>query len=142
MRFLLDENESPAVLPPLRIVLFDHEFVSAEEAGLRGVDDPVLFELAAQQGFDAIITKDHQQLHKLAEVRSLLDNDLHWIGHHEPAATGVRMIAAVSAAYLVALPHIVEELASVTEPTAFIVKGIPGERAQRYTPKPIKSMLR
>jgi hypothetical protein len=36
MRFFLDENETPAILPPLSTVFFHHEFRTAHDEGLSG----------------------------------------------------------------------------------------------------------
>ncbi|SNS76317.1 hypothetical protein [Actinomadura mexicana] len=138
MRFFLDENETEAVLPPLRHVFFNHEFVSANEIGVRGFDDRDLFPTVAEHGFDAIITRDRRQLVDPAECRSLFDNGLHWIGHRDSGVGGLLLIATISAAYLAALPFILEEMAEAAEPTAFFVRNVPMMPSQRVKIKPLK----
>lgn len=138
MRFFLDENETVAVLPPLRAVLFDHEFVPVEDLGFTGRDDKQLFPDVAALGFDAIITRDRNQLADPEERKSLMDNNLHWIGHREPAASGLLLVASISAAYLAALPHIIVELSAVSGPSAFHVSNLPIERGQRIKSRLLK----
>lgn len=138
MRFFLDENETSAVLPPLRAVFFDHEFKHAHELGFGGRTDTALIAEVAALGFDAIITRDRNQLRDPTERQAYVDAGIHWIGHSEPAADGLLLIATISAAYLAAMPHVLEELANVSCPTAFRVKKFGLEREQRLAVHPIK----
>lgn len=62
MKFLLDENEDPAILPPVRAALGKHDFLSAAEAGLRHIKDVQLFEKLAENGYSGSITRDRNQL--------------------------------------------------------------------------------
>lgn len=104
MRLFLDENESPALLPPLQTLYArQHEFRSAIDEQLLGTDDLALFTELRSRRFDAIITRDRAQL-SYEELDALLENNLHWIGHREPPLSGVAAIAMLGAAYFAALP--------------------------------------
>lgn len=137
-RFFLDENESPAVLPPLRAVYFQHEFRSADEEGLRGALDPALIAEVAERGFDAIMTQDRNQLSNRDERRMYIETGLHWIGHSEPDASGLLLIATTAAAYLSAMPHIIDGMAEVTGAHSFHVRNIPLESGQRLRKNRLK----
>lgn len=138
MKFFLDENETEAILPPLRTVFFDHEFVPASSLGTVGLDDQDLFPAVAEGGFDALITRDRNQLANPAERHSLHENGLHWIGHREPGCRGLLLIASITASYVAALPYIIEAMTSATEPTAFHVKNLGTQPGQRYRAHPLK----
>lgn len=125
MRFFLDENESPAILAPLRSVYFQHEFTSAEDEGLRGCLDPQLIAEVARRGFDAILTQDRNQLSDRDERQAYIDHGIHWIGHSVPDASGLLLIATTAAAYLSAMPHVVDRMSQATGAHSFHVRNIP-----------------
>lgn len=139
MRFFLDENESPAILPPLRAVYFHHEFRSAEEEGLRGALDPALIAEVGKRGFDAILTQDRNQLSNRDERGAYIATGLHWVGHREPDAEGALLIATTAAAYLSAMPHIIDQMAEVTGAHSFHVRNIPLESGQRVKVNRLKA---
>jgi hypothetical protein len=138
VRFFLDENETSAVLPPLQAVFFEHEFKHAAELGFGGRTDTELITEVAELGFDAIITRDRNQLRNPAERQAYVDAGIHWIGHAEPAADGLLLIATISAAYLAAMPHVFEGLTNAVCPTAFHVKKFGLLPEQRLKVRPIK----
>lgn len=141
MKLFLDENESPAIIPVLRSVYFDHEFRSAQEEGLLGVDDVDLLDTIGQRGFHAIITRDRAQLAD-HELDALLRNGLHWLGHSPPRLRGAAAVAYVASAYLTALPHVFPELTAAREPMKVAVRNIPHVREQRIKPVRMRTLLR
>ncbi|MCT7353608.1 hypothetical protein N4P33_15710 [Streptomyces sp. 15-116A] len=137
MKFFLDENESPAVLAPLRTVFFRHEFTSAHDEGLRGTLDPDLIREVKDRGFDAIMTQDRNQLSNRDERAAYIETGLHWIGHREPDAAGLQLIAATASAYLAAMPHILDALSQVTGAHSFRVVNFPQQAGQRVRINPL-----
>ncbi|MFE5853525.1 hypothetical protein ACFQ61_09975 [Streptomyces sp. NPDC056500] len=131
MKFFLDENETPAVLPPLQGVFYEHTFRSAHDEDLTGVLDIELIHKVSERGFDAIMTQDLNQLSNRAERAALIDTGIHWIGHRQPAADGLLYVVNSTAAYLAAMPHILTEISSVTGAHAFHVRNFPLQKAQR-----------
>ena len=137
MRFFLDENESQVVLEPLRLLYRSHEFVPWQDEGLGGLDDiPLIQELGSRQ-YDALITRDKNQLSDPDERHALIDGHLHWIGHKEPAP-GLAGIAGLVAGYISAFPHILDGLNTAQEITAFHVSRVPREPGQRVRIRPIR----
>lgn len=137
MRFFLDENETPEILKVIRPVFYEHDFCTANDEGLIDVEDIELFGEIAKRGFDAIITRDRNQLAIPAEREALQANRLHWIGHKEPDTEGINIITSLTAGYLSAFPHVLDVIATATEPMSFRVKAIPRELRQRVSVNPI-----
>lgn len=131
MKLFLDNNESDAILAPLRAVFIHHEFRSAEQEGLADYDDLSLFPALAGRQFSAIITRDLNQLRKPDERAGLRQAGLHWIGHRAPAAEGELAIALTAAAYLAALPFFFDQAPSLSSPHSFRVQGVGSLAAQR-----------
>ncbi|MGW7195560.1 PIN-like domain-containing protein [Streptomyces chryseus] len=139
MKFFLDENETPAILAPLRGVFYEHTFQSAHDEGLTGVLDTELIHEVSQRGFDAIMTQDRNQLSNRSERTALIDTGLHWIGHRQPEAEGLLYVVNSSAAYLAAMPHILTEVSSVTGAHSFHVRNLPLLKGQRVTVSRLKT---
>jgi hypothetical protein len=131
LKLFLDNNESDAILTPLRAVFIRHEFRSAGEEGLADFDDLSLFPVLASRKFSAIITRDLNQLRDPNERAGLRKAGLHWIGHRAPAAEGELAIALTAAAYLAALPFFFDRAESLTSPHSFRVQGVGSLAAQR-----------
>lgn len=131
MRFFLDENETPAILEPLKTIFIGHEFRSAHDEGLSGELDPALIAEVSRRGFDAIMTQDRNQLADRTERAALIKHGLHWIGHRQPDAAGLLYIAISSAAYLTAMPYIIETMSEATGAHSFHVRNIPLQQGQR-----------
>ncbi|MER8183504.1 hypothetical protein [Kitasatospora sp. NPDC094015] len=139
MRFFLDENESPAVLQPLRAVYFQHDFRSADEESLRGTLDVELIHEVARRGFHAILTQDRNQLSNRDERQAYIDTGIHWIGHAEPDAGGLLLIATTAAAYLAAMPHIIDEIERASDAHSFHVRNVPLLAGQRMKVNRLKT---
>lgn len=139
MRFFLDANETSAILPVLdQVYGSTHVFRSASEEGLADVDDIPLFAELRKRRFDAIITRDKNQLKNTDERQALCNARLHWIGHIEPKVQGLEIISTLGAGYLAAFPHVLEGIQSAAGPTAFHVQGIPRQQGQRVRIKAIR----
>ncbi|NKR24059.1 PIN family toxin-antitoxin system, toxin component [Rhodococcus hoagii] len=137
MKFFLDNNETPQILSVLAPVYHTHSFRTASEEGLNDVlDVPLFYELKAR-GFDAIITRDRNQLAIPDEKLALRDCGLHWIGHKEPTTEGISIITSLTAGYLSAFPHIISQIEGATRPLSFRVQAIPRELKQRVKVNPI-----
>lgn len=137
MKFFLDNNETPQILGVLAPVYHQHEFRTAFEEDLTDLLDIPLFHELSSRGFDAIITRDRNQLGDPHERRALRSCGLHWIGHKEPSTDGISIITSLTAGYLSAFPHIISQISSATCPLSFRVQAIPRELKQRVRVNPI-----
>lgn len=106
MRFLLDENESPAMLEPLNFIYPQHEFAHSSQVFAKGVLDLDLIPMMSEAGFECLITRDGNQLHIDAERQALVQYGIHWVGHKKPPGKGPQMISNLTATYVAAFPHI------------------------------------
>lgn len=91
--FFIDENLSPDLSAPLLKIHHQHKFASAQQVGLRGVDDVQLFEDLASRGFGCIITIDREQLSVPDERTSLRRAGLHWVGLPTITASGTSLLS-------------------------------------------------
>ncbi|MFR9750602.1 hypothetical protein ACL02S_06155 [Nocardia sp. 004] len=137
MRFYLDANETDAILPVLRLVFPNQVFRTAAEEELMDELDIPLFTELKRRAFDAIITRDKNQLADLDEKNALRNSGLHWIGHKDPNTEGISIITSLTAGYLSAFPHILGHLDRATNPTAFHVKAVERDPRQRVRIRPI-----
>jgi hypothetical protein len=138
VKFFLDANETSVILPVLKEVFgTEHTFRTAGEEKLSDVDDIPLFAELRKRRFDAIITRDRNQLRDPNERQALRDAKLHWIGHIEPKVSGLEIITTLGAGYLAAFPHVVEALTTATGPTSCRVKAVPRQNHQRLAVNPI-----
>lgn len=130
MRFLLDENELPAILEPLQYIYKDHHFEWAPREFGSGTLDIPLFERMRERGYDALITRDRNQLANPAERRALAYNRIHWIGHRTPSESGVRLLSSLTATYVAAFPHILGALNNESESVTLHIKNLPQSPSQ------------
>lgn len=138
MKFLIDENEIDAIAAILQGVFSDLEFSTAKKENLLGVDDKDLIPKAAALGFNAIITRDKNQLRNRDERAAFIHSGIHWIGHGQPGARGQDAVTALSASYISAFPHIVGLMKEADSPISIYVRSIPAQRGQRVKHSVIK----
>lgn len=140
MKFFIDENlPAPKLCPPLRTVYTGHEFRGAEEEGLKGfLDVPLMQELRARN-FDAIVTRDRNQMKESHERKAIIDSGLRWIGLRDLHLKGDAQVTVTAATLMVALRYIIEDAPSV--PTSYRPKQIPHLMGQRLTITPIPPPL-
>ncbi|UGU29876.1 hypothetical protein LT350_25485 [Mycolicibacterium smegmatis] len=132
MKFFLDANETSVILPVLTQVYgANHTFRSAIEERLTDFDDIPLFSELRKRDFDAIITRDKNQLRNPDERSALHREKLHWIGHVEPKVEGVEIFSTLGAGYLAAFPHVLDGIYTADGPTAFHIRGVPRLPGQR-----------
>ncbi|MFT4200494.1 hypothetical protein [Gordonia sp. (in: high G+C Gram-positive bacteria)] len=129
MKFFLDENVNYGSLAPLRAVYAEHEFRHAYDEGFSGVEDIPLFGRLGEQSYDAIITKDRNQLSDSEERRALFDAGLHWIGHRAKDHKGLKAVSIETATVTAGLIYVLNDLRP--EPHSYLLKGIPSEQSQR-----------
>lgn len=137
MKFLIDENIVHGVDRGLAAVYLSHEFVSAHSDPSRycGVDDLDLFPVAAQYGFDAIVTHDKNQLKKPAERAMLLECGLHWIGHQSKEHSGLLGLALSSATLVAGMPFVLDDWRNA--PHAYRLTGVGAQKGQRLKVSPV-----
>lgn len=116
-------------LDPLRRVYYEHEFRHASDEGLAGEKDIALFARLQEQKYDAILTKDRNQLTNLDERRALFDSGLHWIGHNAKGFKGLKAVTMETATVTAGLIYVLDDWKS--EPHSYLLKGIPTDPGQR-----------
>lgn len=131
VKFLIDENVNDGVEGPLTSIFFNHQFVTVHGQGWAGVADDSLFGRMAENGFDALITRDKAQLTDPNERNGLRDRGLHWIGVTSPKFSGLKGLSLETAAVIAALPYVLDDLITSPAPTAFHIRGVPTEHDQR-----------
>lgn len=131
MKFVVDANESPAVVDFFKLMFPGHTFAHVADLNLQHEEDIVLFEALPDLGVDAFITRDRNQLRRSHEIAALKKSRLSWIGHKEPPGRGGEAIRPVVAAYALALPHIFTAMEEAGEPLMFTVRRLPQGASQR-----------
>lgn len=129
MKFFLDQNVSQAALDPLRALYLDHEFRHAYDEGLSSEDDIPLFSKLCNQGYDAIVTKDRNQLRDEDERRALFDSGLHWIGHRSKEHKGLMGIVIETSTVTAGLMYVLQNWKD--SPHSYLLYGITTELGQR-----------
>lgn len=118
MRFLLDENETPMLLPPLRSLYPMHTFDWSGYVFTEGMDDIPLIHAMARSSYDCLITKDGAQLTNDKERQALYENRIHWLGHKNAKIKGPAMLGQLVSTYSLALPHVLNILGSTNDTMA------------------------
>ncbi|KXP08831.1 hypothetical protein [Tsukamurella pseudospumae] len=129
MKFFLDENMNYGCLAPLREIYREHEFRHIHDEGMSGEQDIPLFARLREQKYDALLTKDRNQLTDEAERRALFDSGLHWVGHVSKGFQGLKGITMETATVTAGLIYVLEDWRA--EPYSYQLKGIPSEIGQR-----------
>ncbi len=132
MRFFVDHNLTPRLITTVSSIHRDHEFRCARDEGLMAEDDIPLFAKLAARGFDAIITRDGNQLINPEERLALVESGLHWLGVSPPKAGGLLGLALDSAAITVGLTIVLPELHGGQR--AFRFPAVPHQTEQRVKP--------
>lgn len=130
MRFYLDENFPPDLVHPLRAIYTEHEFAAWSEEGLGSTLDLDLFPELTNRGFEAIITRDRQQLKKPEERAALLDAGLRWIGLRETKLAGLAMISITAASLIAGLRFVIDHEVETVE-HSYLISNVPHDARQR-----------
>ena len=91
-------------------------------------DEPLFVELAAR-GYDAIVTRDRNQLVDPGERRGLREASLHWIGYKAKSHPGILGLALETSTIVSGLPYVLRS--NLAQPTAFRLMGVSSEETQR-----------
>lgn len=129
MRFFIDQNINQQAPAALSSIYLRHTFEHAYHLGMHELEDERLFEELHRQGFDAIITKDKNQLKDDAERDGLRRANLHWIGYKSKGHPGLLGIGIETSTIISGLPFVLHD--TPLEPTMFMLQGIPSEQQQR-----------
>ncbi|MCL0120140.1 hypothetical protein [Corynebacterium pygosceleis] len=131
MKFLFDANVPKKAQKAVQSVFTKHIFVAAwEDPFSPDLNDLALFELAKDQGVDAIITHDIVQMvgaDRRDERTRCAECGLHWLGIPQPyRVKGPTQKSAHTASGLIhALTHGIDIFTSSLEPTALLLKEVP-----------------
>lgn len=130
MKIYVDENESPHFVEHINRIYRDEGTTlhTPQEEGLLGILDIPLFTKLQERGYCALITRDRNQLRRVdpetnqSEADKLHECGLHWIGHTTPSAVGFDLIAELTALYLSNWRALLDQLSSLSTPSAIQVK--------------------
>lgn len=134
MKALLDENVSIQTLDLLSRVLRGHEVDHVDRRGWKGKKDRFLLPDAATAGYDVLVTKDSNQLSDPDECRLIRTSGLHHVRFRQ--GDGLRGLGAAVASVVVAMPQIVEELATAGGQRLVQISGINPTRRRHETIDP------
>lgn len=129
MKFFVDENVNAGCMDPLRSTYRAHEFRYAFDEGLSSTDDIPLFDILAKRRYDAIITKDREQVRNEDERRALFDAGLHWIGHKAKDHDGLMGIVVETATVTAGLIYVLTDWRA--QPHIYRLKGVETQVGQR-----------
>lgn len=140
MKILIDENTNVKVKDTLAGFFPTFRFVNVIDCGWSGLPDIEIFEKMSEHGFEAILTRDKNQLRNLDERNDLVRRQLHWIGHASREVGGLAGLALETSTILSGLPHVL--LHEWDGPHSFHIKGVPGETGQRLRARPLTTIER
>jgi hypothetical protein len=132
VKFFIDHNLSPQLIKPILAIHPRHTFLCALEEQLTKTDDVPLFSELVKRGFEAIITRDRNQLANDDERAALLASGLHWLGVKDTHVPGLLGIALDAAAVTIGLTVVLPELTA--EQRAYRFPAIPHQKSQRAKP--------
>lgn len=134
MKILLDENVPIQTLDLLSRVLRGHDVDHVDQRGWKGKKDRFLLPDAASAGYDVLVTKDSNQLSDPDECRLIRTSGLHHVQFRQ--GDGLRGLGAAVASVVVAMPQIVEELATAGGQRLVRISGINPTRRRHETIDP------
>ena len=135
MRFLVDQNANREIPRTLAALYVKHHFSHAYDEGWGALTDLELFETMRAEGYDALVTRDRNQLSNRTERKALKDCGLYWIGYASPKKPAMLGIALETATVLSGLPFFLAHDREV--PTAFRLKGVLAQPSQRLSVVPL-----
>jgi hypothetical protein len=132
VRLLLDENVPSPLTAAIKTLLHrTHQIDHVIDVGWSGTKDLSLYEHAADEGFDVVLTNDARQMKRKAEVEAIARTGLHRIQypHRHGGVIGVGLAIATVCA---ALPALLGELATAPGQRLVTLRGIDPGRDHRY----------
>lgn len=135
MRVLVDEDTAVQVLGPLRHVLIGHQVTHVSELEWKGKKDRQVLRDARNADFDALITRDRNQLTDPGECDAIKKSGLHHIRYTQ-RLEGMRGLALALGALIAAMPMIIQQLEEVDGQRLVRMASIePRERFQIVDPR-------
>jgi predicted nuclease of predicted toxin-antitoxin system len=135
VKFFIDHNLSPRLISTIAVLHPDNTYACARDEGLNAMDDIPLFGELAKRKFNAIITRDSNQLTNTVEREALIESGLHWLGVSDTKAGALRGLALDSAAITIGLTLVLPELTG--EQRAYRFKAVPHQAEQRVRQIPL-----
>ena len=129
MKVYLDENLPPFVARPLAVVYQEHTFATFEDEELQGVLDIPLMRTLRERGFDAIVTKDRNQLKDPEERRAVAESGLRWIGVADKKLKGLEQIAITVSTLIAGMRFVFTH--EPEGPTSYALHTVPIGETQR-----------
>jgi len=129
VKVYLDENLPPFVARPLAVVYQDHTFATFEDEELQGVLDIPLMRTLRERGFDAIVTKDRNQLKDPDERRAVAESGLRWIGVADKKLKGLEQIAITVSTLIAGMRFVFTH--EPEGPTSYALHTVPIGETQR-----------
>lgn len=129
MKVYLDENMPPLLVQPLSAVYLQHSFSSWVDEGLRGKEDIPLLGILKDRHFDAIITRDRNQLRVPEERIAVVESGLRWIGLTSKRLTGLEQITITVSSLVAGLRFVFEHTPEA--PTSYHVRCVQPGRSER-----------
>lgn len=134
MKLLLDENvPQPLTFTVKTLLRQAHDIQHVLDLrGWGGTKDLRLYERAAEEGFEVIVTNDARQMNRKPEVEAIARSGLHraQYPHRQAGLIGVGLAIATVCA---ALPAVLQELATADGQRLVTLRAIDPGRDHRYT---------
>ncbi|MET0843354.1 MAG: hypothetical protein ABWY23_05860 [Mycetocola sp.] len=135
MRLYLDENLPPFLVEPLSLVYAGHEFRSYRDEELAGDEDIPLFAELKRRGFDAIITRDRNQMRNPEERDAIGRAGLRWIGLADKKIQGLELLTVTVASLVAGLRFVFDH--NPDEPVCYVIQNVPRAQDQRIRMYPL-----
>ena len=133
MRLLLDENVPAPLTSTVQTLLRRSHDVAhvIQLKGWSGTKDLQLYDQAADEGFELVVTNDAKQMRRKTEVEAIARSGLHRVQypHRHSGLVGTGLAIAVVCA---ALPSVLDELASTDGQRLVTLRAIDPGRDHRY----------
>jgi hypothetical protein len=133
MRLLLDENVPAQLSKTLKILLqSSHDIAHVNDLdGWPGTQDEPLYDRAAEDGFNVVLTNDTSQMQRKHEVEAIARSGLHRVEyrHHHPGLSGTGLAIATVCA---GLPGLLVELKAVDGQRLVSLRSIDPRSDNRY----------
>lgn len=133
MKVLIDENVPRPLLDALRILLKTrHDLSHVHDLKWQGTKDVPLYEKAAGEGFEAVLTNDRHQMQRPLEVEAIAQSGLHRIEYRVNAKHGGLIgLATAIATVCAGLPHALDELRDADGQRLILLNGMDPTRRSR-----------
>lgn len=132
MKILLDENTPVQVQPALQQVLGDgHEVHHVDTINWNGKKDKNLIPDAVAKGYQALVTKDSNQLEDPDECDILKRSGIHHVRFAQ--GRGRKGLARSMGALIAAMPEIVDDLEVASSQQLVRVQGLTGGKRHQLT---------